>query len=124
MIRTAVLLALGMSCLAWAEEAPQAAAPKGMTKNMVWLPKATLLRHESKGTATFTDGKREYVVTFIPDNMAVDETTPAIIVRGPAIPQQFGGRRLYRWFSAGAITKGMIEDWDADSDAASAYPLR
>jgi hypothetical protein len=92
-------------------------SPEGMTKNMVWLPEATMTGTVGDyGVISLSYDGKEYLVMGAPAelNLAVGETTPALLVRGPVGDKMYMNRRLWNWFSKGEITPELIR----------AYPSR
>lgn len=105
-----LLIASGL----FAQSEPKDSCPAGMTKNMVWLPKAVMGGKvgEFGVIALFYDGK-EYLVMDAPKdlNLAVSETTPALLVRGGIGSELYKNHRMWNWFSRGEITPELIKNY-------------
>lgn len=104
---------------------PQAPAqpspPAGLTKNMAYLPEATVtgFLEDKKIMVLEHDNKQYLVMDFPPMDVAVGETLTAIVVRGKVL-ERLGNRRVYNWFSAGQITPELIRDYPSRKYAAAA----
>jgi hypothetical protein len=104
--------------------------PEGMTRNMVFLEK-----HEIKqisfimpiANAVYEVNGQKYFVENVPPFLDInkDQVPGILIIKGKASEEalkESGQRYSYKWFSAGIVTKKLLDDYKGNKNN-SDFPL-